>query len=76
MVADIATAWEALFTFDLMIFGLTIARTYKTRISYGVGRRMDLVTLMVRDGKETNLRRVCTWCALADIVIIGALYFG
>ena len=51
MVADLATAWEALFTFDLMIFGLTIARTYKTRINYGVGRRMDLVTLMVRDGK-------------------------
>ncbi|KAI0088749.1 hypothetical protein BDY19DRAFT_143826 [Irpex rosettiformis] len=47
----IATAWEALFTFDLMIFCLTIARTYKTRIRYyGVGRKMDLVTLMVRDG--------------------------
>ncbi|KAI0088762.1 hypothetical protein BDY19DRAFT_144887 [Irpex rosettiformis] len=47
----IVTAWEALFTFDLMIFCLTIARTYKTRIHYyGVGRKMDLVTLMVRDG--------------------------
>ncbi|KAI0766317.1 hypothetical protein BC629DRAFT_900736 [Irpex lacteus] len=48
----IATAWEALFTFDLLIFSLTIARTYNTRIRYGYGngRTMDLVTLMVRDG--------------------------
>ena len=47
---DIAVAWEALFTFDLVIFLLTLAKTYKERLRYGRRQKMDLVTLMVRDG--------------------------
>jgi hypothetical protein len=48
---DIAVAWEALFTFDLLIFSLTLAKTYKERLRYGFEQRLDLVGLMVRDGK-------------------------
>ncbi|KAI0342270.1 hypothetical protein BDW22DRAFT_1345436 [Trametopsis cervina] len=46
----IAVAWEALFTFDSLIFILTLAKTYKERANYDFTGRANLVNLIVRDG--------------------------
>ncbi|KAI0342269.1 hypothetical protein BDW22DRAFT_178335 [Trametopsis cervina] len=46
----IAVAWEALFTFDSLIFILIAAKTYKERNSHGFTGRANLVSLIVRDG--------------------------
>ncbi|KAI0089518.1 hypothetical protein BDY19DRAFT_108365 [Irpex rosettiformis] len=46
----IAVAWEALFTFDAMIFVLTLLKTYKERASHRLVRPSDLVSLVFRDG--------------------------
>ncbi|KAI0689558.1 hypothetical protein BC835DRAFT_249847 [Cytidiella melzeri] len=46
----IAVAWEALFVFDAMIFSLTLLKTYKERLKYSLTKRLDIVSLMVRDG--------------------------
>ena len=48
---DIAVAWEALFVYDLMIFSLTLYRSYKERLEYGVPMHTDLFSLIIRDGK-------------------------
>ena len=49
-------AWEALFSFDLMIFILTLRRTYQQRqsIEYPFQERINLVTLIFRDGKSVS----------------------
>ncbi|KAE9398763.1 hypothetical protein BT96DRAFT_858890 [Gymnopus androsaceus JB14] len=48
----LATAWEALFCYDSILFGLTLYQTHKSRRSItGMGRlRIPLVSLMLRDG--------------------------
>ena len=46
-----ATAWEALFLWDLFIFSLTLCKTYKERFRYtAVVRGNDLLSMIVRDG--------------------------
>ncbi|KAF9549074.1 hypothetical protein CPC08DRAFT_769155 [Agrocybe pediades] len=47
----IATAWEAVFAYDCLIFTLTIMKTWKGRKNYAItGTRMPLITLILRDG--------------------------
>jgi len=46
----IAVAWEALFTFDSVIFLLTVFKTYKERVNHGLNRQMSLISLFFRDG--------------------------
>ncbi|KAE9398761.1 hypothetical protein BT96DRAFT_1019978 [Gymnopus androsaceus JB14] len=51
-VSDLATAWEALFCYDSILFGFTLYQTHKSRrSSTGMGHlRNPLVSLMLRDG--------------------------
>ncbi len=53
ILLDIAVAWEALFVYDILIFALTLFKTYRERFYYRPGRRynIDLVGLIVRDGE-------------------------
>jgi hypothetical protein len=48
---DIAVAWEALFLYDLLIFSLTLYRSYKDRAPYDITMHTDLFSLVVRDGE-------------------------
>ncbi len=54
ILLDIAVAWEALFVYDILIFALTLFKTYRERSYYRPGqrRRIDLVGLIVRDGES------------------------
>ncbi|TFK33412.1 hypothetical protein BDQ12DRAFT_576900, partial [Crucibulum laeve] len=46
-----ATAWEALFVYDSMIFGFTIFKTWQTRREHIItGIRIPLISLILRDG--------------------------
>jgi hypothetical protein len=65
-------AWEALFLYDLLIFSLTLFRSYKDRFRFGGPRHASLVSLVTRDGtsaypydreRETDKP-------------LGAIYFG
>ncbi len=51
---DIAVAWEALFAYDILIFSLTLFKTYRERSYYRPGQwqKLDLIGLIVRDGKS------------------------
>ncbi|KAH9924195.1 uncharacterized protein B0H18DRAFT_1012769 [Fomitopsis serialis] len=47
----IAVAWESLFVFDLMIFSLTMYKTWKTRLLHSSRTdKLDLLSLISRDG--------------------------
>ncbi|OSX63338.1 hypothetical protein POSPLADRAFT_1045690 [Postia placenta MAD-698-R-SB12] len=47
----VAVAWEALFLYDVLIFSLTMYKTWKNRAVYAISdARPNLVTLMMRDG--------------------------
>ncbi|KAJ3492239.1 hypothetical protein NLI96_g123 [Meripilus lineatus] len=46
----VATAWEALFVYDLLIFTLTLVKTYRERSRYLTGNLNELVGLIFRDG--------------------------
>jgi len=46
----LATAWEALFLFDLMIFLLTVYKTKQQRGMYSLTGKLGLVELILRDG--------------------------
>lgn len=56
---DIAVAWEALFAFDAMIFILTILKTYKERVGNKLVGRLNLISLMFRDGESLLTVRYC-----------------
>ncbi|KJA15292.1 hypothetical protein HYPSUDRAFT_72147 [Hypholoma sublateritium FD-334 SS-4] len=46
-----ATAWEALFIYDLLIFSLTIIKTWKARRDHAItGISIPLISLILRDG--------------------------
>ena len=47
---DIAGAWEALLVFDILIFILTIAKTYRNWCKPIVAGRISLYSLILRDG--------------------------
>jgi hypothetical protein len=48
----LAVAWEGLFVFDSIVFGLTVFKAYRERQEYVMTRiSSPLVTLMLRDGK-------------------------
>ncbi|KAJ7762885.1 hypothetical protein B0H14DRAFT_3510768 [Mycena olivaceomarginata] len=47
---DLAIAWECLFAFDSIIFGLTVYNAYLTRRAVGPDQAMPIHQLMVRDG--------------------------
>ncbi|KAJ7362466.1 hypothetical protein DFH08DRAFT_840934 [Mycena albidolilacea] len=46
----LAIAWECLFAFDSIIFGLTVYNAYLTRRAVGPDQAMPIHRLMVRDG--------------------------
>jgi len=47
----LASAWQALFVYDCLIFGLTVAKAWSARKDHAVtGINVPLVTLVVRDG--------------------------
>lgn len=47
----VAVAWEALFLYDVLIFSLTMYKTWKNRAVYAISdAQPNLVTLMMRDG--------------------------
>ncbi|KAJ7661157.1 hypothetical protein B0H17DRAFT_1212344 [Mycena rosella] len=46
----LAAAWEALFVYDALIFGLTVFKTYSTWRRAGAQDYMPLHTLILRDG--------------------------
>ncbi|GAW04190.1 hypothetical protein LENED_005965 [Lentinula edodes] len=46
----LATAWEALFCYDTILFGFTLYQTYKSRHTMGTSLHIPLVSLMLRDG--------------------------
>ncbi|KIK54765.1 hypothetical protein GYMLUDRAFT_249274 [Collybiopsis luxurians FD-317 M1] len=50
--AQVAVAWEALFLYDSMLFGMTLRRAYKTRHELRVIQkiRVPLVMIILRDG--------------------------
>lgn len=47
----LASAWEALFLYDCLIFGLTVAKAWSARKDHAItGIRVPLITLVLRDG--------------------------
>ncbi|KAI0635333.1 hypothetical protein C8Q77DRAFT_1107469 [Trametes polyzona] len=47
----LAVSWEALFAFDLMVFTLTVCKTFRERFRHRVtSGRHDIITLILRDG--------------------------
>ncbi|GJE86617.1 hypothetical protein PsYK624_026970 [Phanerochaete sordida] len=59
-----ATAWEALFVWDSVVFTLTLLKTYKERFRYAaVARGNDLLSLIVRDGAVYFAIMACAQCA-------------
>ena len=51
---EIAAAWEALFVFDSILFGMTLYRAYKTRHELRVLRqiKVPLMVIILRDGRS------------------------
>ena len=66
--AGLAIAWESLFAFDLLIFGLTFCKSYRERARFG---RDGLVALIVRDG--ASVRPALPFCRSRRA---GAMYFA
>ncbi|KAI0360506.1 hypothetical protein OH77DRAFT_1445358 [Trametes cingulata] len=47
----LAVSWEALFAFDLMVFILTVSKTFRERYRHRVtSGRHDIISLILRDG--------------------------
>jgi len=47
----LAGAWEALFVYDLLIFSLTLRKTWKARKDHSItGINVPLISLILRDG--------------------------
>ncbi|KAJ3983793.1 hypothetical protein F5890DRAFT_1520963 [Lentinula detonsa] len=46
----LASAWEALFCYDTILFGFTLYQTHKSRHTMGMSLHIPLVSLMLRDG--------------------------
>lgn len=54
---DLAGAWEALFIYDSMIFGLTMLKTWKNRSVFIFSRADSFIYLFLRDGELVVLVR-------------------
>ncbi|TFK31907.1 hypothetical protein BDQ12DRAFT_566085, partial [Crucibulum laeve] len=65
-----AGAWEALFVYDSIIFGLTIFKTWQTRREHTVtGINIPLASLILRDGKYLfSAKHVMALANLANIL--------
>lgn len=52
--AGLAASWEALFVWDSVLFGLTLYKTCQswTHPILGKGAKMNLVSLILRDGNS------------------------
>ncbi|KAJ3886868.1 hypothetical protein GG344DRAFT_56692, partial [Lentinula edodes] len=55
-IGNLATAWEALFCYDTILFGFTLYQTYKSRHTMGMSLHIPLVSLMLRDGNYHVVR--------------------
>ncbi|KAJ3921955.1 hypothetical protein F5877DRAFT_10051, partial [Lentinula edodes] len=63
-IGNLATAWEALFCYDTILFGFTLYQTYKSRHTMGMSLHIPLVSLMLRDGNVmalANLSNILTF---------------
>ncbi|KIK54768.1 hypothetical protein GYMLUDRAFT_249277 [Collybiopsis luxurians FD-317 M1] len=79
---QVAAAWEALFLYDSMLFGITLHRAYKTRHELRVIRqiRVPLIIIILRDGKDlyspspyvVGLNKE----SFHILDLIGSVYFG
>ncbi|KAI9065618.1 hypothetical protein FKP32DRAFT_1567581 [Trametes sanguinea] len=53
----LAVSWESLFAFDLMIFTLTVCKTFRERYRHRItSGRHDIISLILRDGTQRPLR--------------------
>jgi len=52
---DLAVAWEGLFLYDSILFGLTLFKTYKERHRHNMAQvSVPILTLILRDGKSST----------------------
>lgn len=57
----LAGAWEALFVYDSILFGLTMAKTWKGRHEFAIIRAsVPIISLIFRDGKFHDLNHFAT----------------
>ncbi|KZT10446.1 uncharacterized protein LAESUDRAFT_721805 [Laetiporus sulphureus 93-53] len=76
----IAVAWESLFVYDVIIFSLTLCKTWKERFLHPILiERIDILALMLRDGAmyfavmaSVNLANTLTFYFLPPL-LVGAL---
>jgi len=75
---DLAAAWEALLAFDSLIFILTVLKTYKGRHRHRFisMRRINIVSLVLRDGVSANEPLHCCETDLKYFHCLGATYYG
>ncbi|KAJ3735946.1 hypothetical protein DFJ43DRAFT_769787 [Lentinula guzmanii] len=55
--ALVAVGWEALLVYDILLFGMTLAKAYQARYQLGTQhlRGMSLISVIIRDGKRSFL---------------------
>jgi len=69
----LAGAWEALFVYDSIIFGMTLYKTWLARRDHGVtGVDVPLIALILRDGKSSSMMTF----VIRLTCLIGAIYFA
>lgn len=58
IVPVVAVGWEALLLYDLLLFGMTLAKAYQARYQLGPRhiRGMSLISVIIRDGKDSLFR--------------------
>ncbi|KAJ7637350.1 hypothetical protein DFH06DRAFT_1302758 [Mycena polygramma] len=71
----LSASWFCLFLFDLIIFVLTVSKTYSTRRLLGGGEELPLHMLMVRDGAMyfaamafANLANIITYYSTGPLI--------
>lgn len=81
ITTGVAISWEALFLYDIILFCLTIYKTWR------VGRRpgengIPLISLILRDGQFSTSSVSCALCLTRQTdlgtltLLLGAMYFG
>ncbi|KAJ4494517.1 hypothetical protein C8J55DRAFT_414911, partial [Lentinula edodes] len=73
---DLATAWEALFCYDTILFGFTLYQTYKSRHTMGMSLHIPLVSLMLRDGVSYHAVRLQSLIKLLMIYVLQPFLRG
>ncbi|KAJ3747771.1 hypothetical protein DFH05DRAFT_1359047, partial [Lentinula detonsa] len=58
-IIHLASAWEALFCYDTILFGFTLYQTHKSRHTMGMSLHIPLVSLMLRDAVSFEYLNRC-----------------